>query len=418
MPLSAGSRLGPYEIVALLGAGGMGEVYRARDSRLERIVAIKVLKTGVDAGSERGKRFVQEARAASALNHPHIVSIFDIGDDGGTSYLVMEYLPGQPLDRIIPAKGLPIGEAAGYAAEIADALAAAHSAGIVHRDIKPANVMVGPEGHVKVLDFGAAKLIEPPPGEYSETRTQDSALTCEGTIVGTGAYMSPEQAAGRAVDHRTDIFSLGTVLHEMAAGKRPFQGNSQAELLNAIIHTVAPSVAERNPAVPLELEEILARALAKDPRCRYQHAGDLALDLRRLQSALETGKLPSLRGTAHVPARRRRWMLSAVVGLVLATLGAAVVWRLRQADYFWTNPIADARITRLTDFEGDEIDATISQDGKMVAFLSDRDGPLDAWVTQIGAGNFTNLTKGQFAGLLDEVAFGIGFSGDGTHLWV
>jgi serine/threonine protein kinase len=212
MSLNHGDRLGPYELLDRIGAGGMGEVYRARDPRLKRIVAIKILKGTPDSDAERRKRFLQEARAASALNHSHIVSVFDIGTAADDTFLVMEYLPGQPLSQIIPPKGLPIAQAIGYGADIADALAAAHSAGIVHRDIKPGNVMVGPDEQLKVLDFGLAKLMEPAPGEFSETRTQESALTHAGTIVGTIAYMSPEQAAGHTVDHRTDIFSLGIVL--------------------------------------------------------------------------------------------------------------------------------------------------------------------------------------------------------------
>jgi serine/threonine protein kinase len=416
MSLNHGDRLGPYELLDRIGAGGMGEVYRARDPRLKRIVAIKVLKGTPDSDAERRKRFLQEARAASALNHSHIVSVFDIGTAADDTFLVMEYLPGQPLSQIIPPKGLPIAQAIGYGADIADALAAAHSAGIVHRDIKPGNVIVGPDEQLKVLDFGLTKLMEPAPGEFSETRTQESALTHAGTIVGTIAYMSPEQAAGHTVDHRTDIFSLGIVLYEMIAGQRPFQGKSQAELLNSIIHATPPPVSERNPALPIELEDIFAKALAKDPRQRYQHAGDLALDLRRLQSGLKTGQLPSMRASGSAPIRRRGWVLP--IAVALALIVGLVSWWLRRLDTFWTNPMTEARITRLTDFEGDELDAAISQDGKVVAFLSDRDGPLDAWVTQVGSGNFVNLTKGRFPGLLDELAFGIGFSGDGTQLWV
>ncbi|HEY1338941.1 MAG TPA: protein kinase [Bryobacteraceae bacterium] len=414
MRFEAGDRLGPYDIVEPIGAGGMGEVYRAYDSRLQRTVALKILNVGAAVDAERRSRFLQEARAASALHDPHIVSIFDIGEDSGCDYLVLEYVAGQPLDRILSSRRVPLPQALGYAADIAAALAAAHAAGIVHRDIKPGNVIIVPDGQAKVLDFGLAKLIEPMPGEDSETRTQEAALTRSGTIVGTAAYMSPEQAAARPVDHRTDIFSLGIVIYEMAVGKRPFQGKSQVELLHAILKDPAPGVSELDPALPPELDDILEKALAKNPKDRYQHAGDLALDLRRLQSRLESGRFASRR-TAVPPRRSARWVLPVAIAAI--AVGGAL-WRLRQMDYFWTNPLADAAISRITDFEGDELDAAISPDGKLVAFLADRDGPIDAWVTQVGSGSFTNLTKGQFPSLLDELAFGLGFAGDGTQVWV
>src|SRR2546422_6591582 len=221
-----GSLLGPYKIEAPIGAGGMGEVFRAHDTRLRRTVAIKVLPRERVADPERKRRFMQEARAASALNHPNIVTLHDIASDRGTDYLVMEYVPGKSLDKQITPKGLPLAEALGYAMQIAGALAAAHAAGIVHRDIKPANVIVTAECHVKVLDFGLAKLAERSPGPEGETVTEPAALTETGAVMGTVAYMSPEQAAGRLLDHRTDIFSLGVALHEMLAGQRPFRGNS------------------------------------------------------------------------------------------------------------------------------------------------------------------------------------------------
>src|SRR2546427_544957 len=215
MPLSVGTRLGPYEILAPIGAGGMGEVFRAQDTRLHRTVAIKVLPRERVADPERKRRFLQEARAASALNRPNIVTLHDIANDSGVDYLVMEYVPGKSLDKLIAHKGLPLAEAIGYATQIAGALAAAHAAGIVHRDIKPANVMVTAESQVKVLDFGLAKLVERAPGPEGETETLDSALTEAGTVLGTVAYMSPEQASARSLDHRTDIFSCGIVLYEM-----------------------------------------------------------------------------------------------------------------------------------------------------------------------------------------------------------
>jgi eukaryotic-like serine/threonine-protein kinase len=290
--ITPGTELGPYKIEALLGAGGMGQVFRARDTRLGRIVAIKVLPHDKVADPERKRRFLQEARAASALNHPNIVTLYDIAADNGIDYLVMEYVEGKSLDKLIPSKGLPLTEALDYAAQIASALAAAHAAGIVHRDIKPGNAVVTSEGQVKVLDFGLAKLMErPAPGPDGETQTQGPGLTDAGTVVGTVAYMSPEQASARPLDHRTDIFSLGIVLYEMIAGKRPFRGASHVETMNAIVHDPPPAL----PGQPAELQEVFDKALAKEPKERYQHAGDFGLDLRRLKSGCESKSLPSMR---------------------------------------------------------------------------------------------------------------------------
>src|SRR4030095_1455491 len=284
-----GQTVGPYKILALLGAGGMGHVFRATDTRLHRTVTIKILRSETVSDPQRKRRFLQEARAASALNHPNIVTLYDIASDGEMDYLVMEYVEGKSLDRLITAKRLPLAHCIGYAAQIASALAAAHSAGIVHRDIKPANVMVTPESHVKVLDFGLAKLIEP----------EESAgtVTAAGLIMGTPAYMSPEQASGGQVDHRTDIFSLGVMLYEMVSGTRPFTGKSNVDTMHEIVHAPAPPLV----AVPPRLADIVDKALAKDPRDRYQNAGDLAVDLRRLLSKTDSHAVaaPSSAGRAR-----------------------------------------------------------------------------------------------------------------------
>jgi serine/threonine protein kinase/dipeptidyl aminopeptidase/acylaminoacyl peptidase len=410
--LASGAQLGPYRIEEPLGAGGMGEVYRASDTRLHRTVAIKVLPGDKFPDPELKRRFLQEARAASALNHPHIVALYDIGHDGGRDFLVLEYVPGKTLAQLTLKKRLPPEEAVELTAQIASALAAAHAAGIVHRDIKPANVIVTPESQAKVLDFGLAKLESP--GQTGAG--QESAHTLPGVLMGTVAYMSPEQAAGREVDHHTDIFSLGVVLYELLAGRRPFQGKSPMEILHAIIHDPAPQLSAADSRVPPEIDEIAAKALAKDPGQRYHHAGDFELDLRRFKDAWESKTLPSMR--AAPPLKRVSWPYLKVAGMVLALALVALVWRLWQQDYFWKNPLAPARIMRLTDFEGDEMDAAISSDGKFVVFLSDRDGPIDAWMTQVGGGTFVNLTKGQFPDLLNDIARGVGFSADAAHVWV
>jgi serine/threonine protein kinase/Tol biopolymer transport system component len=403
--VGAGTQLGPYKLEAQLGAGGMGEVFRATDTRLHRTVAIKILPHDKVADPERKRRFLQEARAASALNHPNIVTLHDIASDNGIDYLVMEYVPGTSLDKLITPKGLPLAEASNYAQQIASALAAAHAAGIVHRDMKPANVMVTSESQVKVLDFGLAKLTERVPGPEGETLTQESSLTEAGTVMGTVGYMSPEQASAHPLDHRTDIFSLGVVLYEMIAGQRPFRGKSQVETLHAIIHDPVPPLA----TVPPRLAEIIDKALEKEPKERYQSAGDVAVDLRRLGRAVPAARIAP-------PSRVRPLMQAAAAALVLEA-GAAgwILHRAPDAD----NPLANAQFTRLTDFPGDESDANISPDGKFVAFLADRDGPVDIWLSQIGAGRFVNLTQGREPNLNLHMAIrAMGFSGDGSQLWL
>src|SRR2546422_427353 len=268
-----GQTLGHYRIEAKLGEGGMGIVYRALDTRLQRLAAIKVLAEGV-VSPERRKRFVQEARAASALNHPNIVHIYDIDQIDGMDFIAMEYVAGQTLAEKINRKGLTLAETLKYATQTADALAKAHGAGIVHRDLKPANIMIGEDGRVKLLDFGLAKLVEPEAGEeFAATRTQpaEQPHTEEGSILGTVVYMSPEQAEGKKVDARSDIFSFGSVLYEMVTGCRAFEGGTKIAALSAILHQDPKPVSEISPGVPAELEKMIARCLRKDPERRAQH---------------------------------------------------------------------------------------------------------------------------------------------------
>jgi serine/threonine protein kinase/Tol biopolymer transport system component len=412
MEFSPGRRLGPYEILAPLGAGGMGQVYSAADTRLHRTVAIKILPREKFADAECKRRFLQEARAASALNHPNIITLYDIANDEDVDYMVMEYVPGKSLDKLIAGKKLPLMDVVGYAIEIAGALAAAHAAGIVHRDIKPANVMVTAESHVKVLDFGLAKLVERVPGMEDHTLTLEAPLTESGTVMGTVAYMSPEQARAKILDHRTDIFSLGVVLYEMIAGARPFQRDTPVETMSATINDPAPPLAEQPP----ELEEILAKALAKDPKERYQHAGDFGLDLRRFLSAWQSKSLPSMRHKFERASKKGWLWMAATFALMLAVPAAWWLGRLRAAGSF-ENPLANAKFTRLTDFEGAELEAEISPDGRFVAFLSDRDGPFDLWLTQVGTGRFLNLTQGKQGEVLEPTR-STGFSGDGAEIWL
>src|SRR5439155_10486995 len=270
-----------YRVLEKLGSGGMGVVYKARDTRLDRFVALKFLPAAKMTDPERKRRFVQEARAASALNHPNIITIHDIDQADGADFIAMEFVPGKALDRLIPRKGLRLNEALQYAIQVADALAAAHAAGIVHRDVKPGNLMVNEHGCVKVLDFGLAKLIEQGgPSEFARTETiAEAPKTDQGMIVGTVSYMSPEQAEGKKLDARTDIFSFGAVLYEIITGRRAFVGDSMASILSAILRGEPKPASEIAQGLPREIDRILTRCLQKDPNRRYQHAGDLKIDV-------------------------------------------------------------------------------------------------------------------------------------------
>jgi len=293
VPLAAGSRLGPYEIVSPIGAGGMGEVYRARDTRLGREVAIKVLPADRLADQARRARFEQEARAVARLNHPNIVTIHEIESAEGIDFIVMELVPGKTLDALIPRQGMRLGEALRIAIPLADALAAAHAAGIVHRDLKPANVMVTPEGVVKVLDFGLAKLMQTDEGGSEEDTTLDAQakLSRPGMVAGTPAYMSPEQASGGRVDARSDVFAFGAMLYEVATGRQAFSGNTSAVILDAILNREPMPPSRLNPALPAELERIVNKAVEKDRELRYQTAADLRADLKRLKRDLDLGRV-------------------------------------------------------------------------------------------------------------------------------
>ncbi len=325
-----GETLGHYEIVAKIGAGGMGEVYKARDTHLDRIVAIKVLPPDAVADAERKRRFVQEARTASALNHPGIVTIHDISSDKGIDFIAMEFVPGRTLRQVIGDRGLDVREALDYAVQTADALAAAHGAGIVHRDLKPANIIVGDDGRVKVLDFGLAKLARPSGFGSMETTTTTAAVTALGAIVGTAAYMSPEQAEGKPVDVRSDVFSFGSVFYEMLTGRRAFAGDSLISTLSAILRADPKSLGRFGPGVPAEIERILRRCMEKDRERRYASAAELRRDLAACQAALSGHRL-TVRGVLRTP----RFAVPALLVLV-GVIGAAMwlgvgTYRVRQA---------------------------------------------------------------------------------------
>ena len=290
MPLARGTRLGPYEITVLLGAGGMGEVYSARDTRLDRIVAIKILPSHRSDQADARERFEREARAIASLNHPNICQLYDVGIQDTIDYLVLEHLEGETLADRLNRGPLPLAELSRCAIEVSDALDAAHRRGIVHRDLKPGNIFLTAHGESKVLDFGLAKLLNAAePETATVTQTVSVPLTVVGTAVGTIAYMSPEQARGEELDHRTDIFSFGAVLYEMATGKPAFHGKTSAVVFKAILDETPAPLFQRNPILPQRLNEVVSKALEKDRNLRYQSAAELRTDLQRLKRDSESG---------------------------------------------------------------------------------------------------------------------------------
>jgi hypothetical protein len=327
--LRPGTRLGPYEVLVLIGAGGMGEVYKARDTRLDRTVAIKILPPELAGDPERRQRFEREARTISALNHPHICTLHDVGEQDGTAFLVMEHLEGDTLAERLRRGALPLPQVLDYAAQIADGLAAAHRQGIVHRDLKPGNVMLTKTG-IKLLDFGLAKLRGDGDRLVADTlvsaATQSEPLTGQGTMLGTLPYMAPEQLEGKIADPRTDLWALGTILYEMVTGQRAFEGASAVSLIGAIMNAEPPALTGRQPLTPPALERLVRKCLAKNPDQRWDTAHDLADELRWISQtgATAAGAAPSLR-------RRRGLRTTILVAsiLVAAMIGAGVTWLLR-----------------------------------------------------------------------------------------
>ena len=294
---------GPYEIVSFISRGGMGEVYLARDPRLSRKVALKVLPAAFTKDTERLRRFEQEARAASALNHPNIITIYEILRAGSTQLIATEFVEGETLRQRLSHSPLTLSESLHIAVQVADALTAAHKAGIIHRDIKPENIMLRPDGYVKVLDFGLAKLAEDSPDVPMEEALTKQVRTGSGVVIGTAAYMSPEQARGKAVDARTDIFSLGAVIYEMVSQRQPFDGETPSDVLAAILKTEPEPLIALLAGVPVELSRIVMKALRKDPEERYQVVKDLLIDLKSLAQDLDfqqrLRKAPAAAGDAR-----------------------------------------------------------------------------------------------------------------------
>jgi eukaryotic-like serine/threonine-protein kinase len=381
-----GKTLRSYRIESKLGAGGMGVVYKAVDSHLDRTAAIKVL-AGSAFSADREKRFVQEAKAASSLNHANIVTIYDIDtqeiDGKPVHYIAMEYVAGETLDHLIGRKGLGVRTALKYAAQMADALAAAHAAGIVHRDLKPSNVMVTPQGVVKVLDFGLAKLNDEDHADaFAETVHGDGAsLTEEGTILGTVAYMSPEQADGKRVDARSDIFSFGSVLYEMVTGHRAFAGGSKLSSLSAVLHTEPQPPSQAVPDIPLELDRIIARCLKKDPVRRWQSMADVKVALDELRDEIESSSVDPRRPTgvgsrAALPAKR--WLILGALSLLLIGLALGGYSARR---YLRSAPLTFQRLT----FRRGDVTAARFGPGEAVVYSAEWDGsPSTLFSTQPG----------------------------------
>ncbi len=316
-----GRMISQYQLMEKLGKGGMGEIYRAQDTRLSRTVAIKVLLPWSTRDDEVRRRFLQEARAASSLNHPNIITVHDIVFENETAFMVMEYVVGSTLASLIPPNGLPVSDVLGYSVQMADALIAAHDAGIVHRDLKPENVMVTEQGLVKILDFGLAKLSHPAGSLTSQgdaTVTLDVGLTVDGSILGTASYMSPEQAEGKAVDARSDIFSFGVVLYEMLTGRRAFVGDSAVSILSAILRDDVRPISESTAGIPPALEKLVRRCLAKSPGGRWQSMRELRAALVTLRQESESRILLKSPGNS-LPSRK---LLAGICALLIAGLGA------------------------------------------------------------------------------------------------
>jgi eukaryotic-like serine/threonine-protein kinase len=383
-----GRTISHYSILEKLGEGGMGVVYRARDIRLDRFVAIKVLPAEKVADPERKQRFVQEAKAASSLNHPNIITIYDIGQAEGVDFISMECVTGKTLDQLIPRRGMRLNEALKCAVQIADALARAHSAGIVHRDLKPGNIMVNEHGLVKVLDFGLAKLTEAAPANGDEATRTMLPTTEEGKIVGTVAYMSPEQAEGKKVDARSDIFSFGSVLYEMVTGEKAFRGDTKASTLAAILKDNPRPTSKLVDGLPREVERLISRCLRKEVNQRSQHMDDVKIALQELKEESDSGVLGTA-AVAKTKPRRLTWVLSVAAALVIATVGA---WLVRSKNEVSEVPLV---AVPLTSYPGNEDGASFSPDGTQVAFAwnGEKQDNWDIYVKQIGIEPPYRLTK-------------------------
>src|SRR5258705_4828547 len=415
----AGTRLGPYEIVSLLGAGGMGEVYRARDAKLGRDVAIKVLPARVAEDPDRLARFEREARLLASLNHAHIAQIYGVEDSGGVVALVLELVEGETLAaRLKGSRAIGLTDAVAIARQIGDALDAAHERGIVHRDLKPANIVITPDGTVKILDFGlATERSASLSGERQDALTHSPTMlapTVDGMLLGTAPYMSPEQARGKTVDKRTDIWAFGCVLYEMLAGRRAFAGETTSDTIAAILERAVDWT--HLPAnTPPAVVRVLKRCLEKDPRCRLHDVADARFDLEDASD-----------GAAIVPGRSHAWVRGLVAAATIAVIAVGVAAALiaRRGTSKLTTP-PDVRIERLTFDAGLTQAPAISPDGRLVAYASDPAGrrDLDIWVLQLAGGALVRVTDDpnddsdpQFSPDGSQIAFRSEGGGGGVYL--
>jgi eukaryotic-like serine/threonine-protein kinase len=362
MLLAAGTRLDAYEILVLLGAGGMGEVYRARDPALKREVAIKVLPSFVSRDPDRLRRFEQEAQAAAALDHPNILAVHQFGVFDGSPYLVSELLTGESLRHALHRGPLPVRKAIDYGIQIAHGLAAAHDHGIVHRDLKPENLFVTKDGRVKILDFGLAKLIQPPSDSDGNAPTFTQG-TDPGVVMGTAGYMSPEQVRGQGVDHRTDIFAFGAILYEMLTGKRAFQRSTSAETMTAILNDDPPAISQTGANIPPALQRVVNRCLEKNPEQRFHSASDLAFALDALS---DSGPVPVPAPIA--PAPKTKWSRIVVAILIVALVAGIFLW--------WRTPASVPQVTSVTQLTHDGVSkrgTTVAYDGSRLYFTEGED---------------------------------------------
>jgi Tol biopolymer transport system component/aminoglycoside phosphotransferase (APT) family kinase protein len=409
----SGRRIGPYVLQEVIGRGGMGEVYRAHDTGLQRDVAIKVLAPAFMANPERLARLQREARLLAALNHHHIGAIHGLEESGGIRALVLELIAGETLADRLARGPLPPPEALAVARQIADALEAAHDKGIVHRDLKPGNVKVTPDGVVKVLDFGLAKS-DSSDGEAADSPLITSAGTEMGVVLGTAAYMSPEQARGQVVDKRTDVWAFGCVLYELLTGRQAFAEATISDTIAAIIHR-DPDWAALPPGLPPGVIALLHRCLEKDVRRRKREIGDARIEIDDALAGRDSAAAPAL---DREPRRTKRsavlpWAVAGAATIAMAAAVAVQLWPR------WQNPLDNAQFIQLTNFPGAEENAAISPDGRWVAFLSDRTGTFHAWLTQVGPGDFTDLTPQDDDQRLNRAANpDLGFTGDGLQIWL
>jgi Tol biopolymer transport system component len=407
MTLPAGSRVGPYEVRGLIGAGGMGEVYRVRDTKLSREVALKVLPSDLAEDGRRVERFRKEALTASGLNHPNIVTVYDIGVENGRSYIAMELVEGRTLRQVLTPGPVPLRKLLSIAAQTADGLARAHAAGIVHRDLKPENLMITRDGFVKILDFGLAKLVRPGfEAADGGNRSTLTRVTEAGTVLGTVGYMSPEQASGEPADFRSDQFSLGSILYEMATGKRAFERGSDVQTLSAIIETEPEPLETAAPRLPTNVGWVVERCLAKDPEDRYGSTKDLARDL-----ALLRDRSSGASGAGIAPPAGRRLRLTRL-GLAAAVLGALGLAALaffagRRIQARWDREAPAPERTTLTFRRGYVTGARFAPDGQTIVYSAAWDGkPSDVFMTRVGS------TESRSLGIPDAVLLGVSSTGE------